>query len=81
MPAHLKRCDLKKQSQFYKGQNDVKSIITKDYGNCGRLGRQKTKPIQSQFRDNYSYFPCAAGHASLEYAKICANNLSVPEQG
>ena len=26
-----------------------------------------------------SYFPCAAGRASLEYAKICVNSLNVPE--
>jgi len=34
---------------------------------------------QSQFRDNDSYFPCAGGRVSLEYAKICVNNLDVHE--
>ena len=46
-------------------------FITKDYENKCDLDMAKTNPIQSQFRDNYSYFPCAAGRASLEYATIC----------
>jgi len=40
--------NLKKQSQFAKGQNDVKSIITMVYVDFNDRRQRKTKPIQSQ---------------------------------
>jgi len=49
LEAHLKGCDLKKQSQFtgwYIGTMQVTTIV---YGIFISWRRQKTKPIQSQF--------------------------------
>jgi len=45
--------NLKKQTQFAKGQNDVKSILTMGYGEFGGPGRRKNKPNQSQFRTQW----------------------------
>jgi len=45
------RANLKKRSQFANVQNNVKSVITMVYGNL-TIGRsEKTKPIQSQFKE------------------------------
>ena len=45
--------NLKKQSQFLKGQNDVKSILTMVYGDFGVPRRLKnkanSKPIKANF--------------------------------
>ena len=40
--------DLKKQSQFLKGQNDAKPVMTKVYGDLKVPGRRKNKAKQSQ---------------------------------
>ncbi len=42
-PEFLRRGYLKKQSQFTEGQNDVKSVLIKSYGDFGRLRRRKNK--------------------------------------
>jgi len=42
--AELKGCDLKKQSQFMKGQNDAKSILTMVYGDLDDCRLRKNKP-------------------------------------
>jgi len=44
MPADLKGYDLKKQSQFAKGENIVKSILTMGYGDIGEWVQRKNKP-------------------------------------
>jgi len=36
--------NLKKQSQFSKGQNDVKSVITMEYGKDDNWRRRENKP-------------------------------------
>jgi len=41
--------NLKKQSQFAKGQNDVKSILIMVYEDFDGLGLRKNKANQSQF--------------------------------
>jgi len=38
------RANLKKQSQFTKGQNDVKSVLIMLYGDFNGLRRRKNKP-------------------------------------
>ncbi len=42
-PEVLRRGYLKKQSQFPKGQNDVKSILVMVYGDCDGPRRRKNK--------------------------------------
>jgi hypothetical protein len=46
-------CDLKKQSQFLKGQNDVKSIVAMVYGDFDGPGRRENKAGQSQFSGHW----------------------------
>ena len=60
-PEFLRRGNLKKQSQFSNGQNDVKSILIMVYGDFDGPRRRKNKAKQTQF----SYFPVAkpAKHA------------------
>jgi hypothetical protein len=41
--------DLKKQSQFAKGQNAIKSVFTMVYGDFSVCGQRKNKAKQSQF--------------------------------
>jgi hypothetical protein len=43
--------NLKKQTQFMKGQHDVKSILTMGYGNIGGSVRRKNKA--NLFRTEY----------------------------
>jgi len=45
----MRKSNLKKQSQFAKGQNDVKLALTMVYRDIGGLGRRKNKAKQSQF--------------------------------
>jgi len=69
MPADLEGFDLKKQSQF---KANFETTIESGFGlgTCASVG----------FSSAYgSYFPCAAGWVSLEYAKIIVNNLNVTE--
>jgi len=47
---------LKKQSQFAKGQNDVKSILTKSYGDFDGPGRRKNKPNSKPNKAKQSQF-------------------------
>ena len=47
--AELKRCDLKKQSQFAGGQIDRMLVITRVYGDLDNLRQRKNKAKQSQF--------------------------------
>ncbi|HUT47669.1 MAG TPA: hypothetical protein VMX36_15410 [Sedimentisphaerales bacterium] len=47
------KTNLKKQSQFAKRQNDVKSILTMVYGDFSRMGQRKNKANQSQFKANF----------------------------
>jgi len=54
----LKGCDLKKQTQFIKGQNDSKSVQAKVYGNLDGWMRRKNKLVLStvewsQFKANF----------------------------
>jgi hypothetical protein len=58
---HLYRCIfvplclwpyLKKQSQFLKGQNDVKSILTMVYGDFNGLRQRKNKPNSKPIKAN-----------------------------
>ena len=42
-PAVFRDSDLKKQSQFSKGQNNVKSILTMSYGDFDGPGRRENK--------------------------------------
>jgi len=42
-PNELKECDLKKQSQFLKGQNDAMPVMTMVYGDFDGPRRQKNK--------------------------------------
>ena len=44
--------NLKKQTQFPKGQNDVKSVSIMVYGDFDGPGRRKNKANQSQCRDD-----------------------------
>jgi len=48
---------LKKQSQFLKGQNDAKQVMTKVYGDLNEPGRRKNKAKQSQL-PNFEDFAC-----------------------
>jgi len=48
LEADLKGCNLKKQSQYLKGQNDAKSVITIVYGDLYRWRQRKNKAKQSQ---------------------------------
>ena len=48
LEADLKGCNLKKQSQYLKGQNDAKSVITMVYGDLYRWRQRKNKAKQSQ---------------------------------
>jgi len=54
-PEFLQRGYLKKQSQFPKGQNNVKSILSMLYGDYNGPRRRKnkpnSKPKQSQFEN------------------------------
>ena len=45
----LTESELKKQSQFFKGQNDVKSILIMVYGDFDGPSQRKNKPNQTQF--------------------------------
>ena len=47
--AHLKRYDLKKQSQFASTQIGVRSFMKGDYENKAAGGDEKNKAKQSQF--------------------------------
>ncbi|MGB2864435.1 MAG: hypothetical protein WBC05_13995, partial [Sedimentisphaerales bacterium] len=49
--AKMKKSDLKKQSQFPKGQNDVKSILIMGYGDFDGSRQRKNKAKQTQFQD------------------------------
>jgi len=48
-PMAKKECYLKKQSQFPKGQNGVKSVIVIDYGDLYGWRQRKNKAKQSQY--------------------------------
>jgi release factor glutamine methyltransferase len=48
-PEFLRPGDLKKQSQFSKGEMAVTSIMTRDYENKSALRLRESKPSQSQF--------------------------------
>ena len=48
-PKRVERVHLKKQSQNFKGQNDVKSILTMVYGDFDEPDRRKNKAKQTQF--------------------------------
>jgi len=45
--AELKRCDLKKQSQFAGGQIDRMLVITRIYGDLDDLRQRKNKAKQA----------------------------------
>jgi len=53
----LLKNDLKKQSQFLKGHNDAKPVMTKVYGDLRVPGRRKNKAKQSQL-PNFEDFAC-----------------------
>jgi len=61
------RANLKKQSQFLKGQNDVKLILAMVYGNFHRWRRLKNKAKQSQFA---KYLDRPHGGGTKERCKI-----------
>ena len=48
-PKRVEKVHLKKQTQFLKGQNDVKSVLTMDYGEFDGPGQRENKAKQSQF--------------------------------
>ena len=48
-PEFLRMGDLKKQTQFQNGQNDVKSVLIMCYGGLDGPWRRKNKANQSQF--------------------------------
>jgi len=57
--ACFMECDLKKQSQFAKGQNDVRAVLITGYGDFDGPGWRKNKAKQSQFQSlNYSQRVC-----------------------
>ena len=65
----MKKGDLKKQSQFLTGQNDVKSVFTVIYGDCNgprpRKNKAKTKPI-SKAGSDAEWIPAFAGMTNME---------------
>ena len=54
--AELKGCDLKKQSQFAKGQNDAKIVMTMVYGDLNGPGRRKNKPNSKPNKANFKNY-------------------------
>jgi len=54
--SKFERVCLKKQSQFAKGKNDVKSLLTMIYGDFGVLRRRKNKPNSKPNKANLPTF-------------------------
>ena len=55
----LKVCYLKKQTQFFKGQNDVKSILTMVYGDYNGLRQRITDEFRKMFANQAALPPFA----------------------
>ncbi|MGB2865973.1 MAG: hypothetical protein WBC05_21750 [Sedimentisphaerales bacterium] len=53
IPARFTECDLKKQSQFSKGQNGVKTVIVTAYGIYSGWMRPKNKANQTQYAGHW----------------------------